>query len=149
MKKILIVFVVAATLISTSAFAKSEPIGEKNNPALKTFQKEFKGATNVIWSESKEAITAAFVLNESRVEAYFDYTGELLGTARSVTFTQLPLSVVKELNSRYESAPIYDIIEYNTGADTFYQMVVDTPTKRLVIRAMVSGEISVQKKIKK
>src|SRR5215510_400992 len=110
MKKILIVFVAAATLLSTSAFAKSEPGGDKNNPALTTFQKEFKGASNVIWSESKDAITAAFVLNESRVEAYFDFTGELLGTARSVTFNQLPLSVVKELNSRYESAPIYDIV---------------------------------------
>ena len=146
MKKILIAIVAVTTFISTSAFAGER---EKTNPALTTFQREFKGATNVTWSEGKDAITAAFVLNESRVEAYFDNTGELLGTARSVVFTQLPLAVIQGINNRYESAPVYDIVEYNTGGDTFYQMTVETATKRLVVRASIAGDISVQKKVKK
>jgi hypothetical protein len=145
MKKFIIAFVAVGTLLSTSAFAGGR---EKINPALTTFQKEFKGATDVKWNEGKDAITAAFVLNNSRVEAYFDYTGELLGTARNVVFNQLPLSVVKELSNRYESAPIYDIIEYTRGADTFYDMIVETPTKKLRVRATVAGDVSVLKKIK-
>jgi hypothetical protein len=145
MKKLIIAFVVVGTLVSASAFAGER---EKINPALTTFQKEFKGATNVQWNEGKEAITAAFVLNSSRVEAYFDYSGELLGTARNIMFTQLPLAVAKELSNRYESAPIYDIIEYTKGADTFYDMIVETPTKKLRVRATVAGDVSVVKKIK-
>jgi hypothetical protein len=145
MKKLIIAFVAVGALVSTSAFAGGR---EKINPALTTFQKEFKGATDVKWNEGKDAITAAFVLNNSRVEAYFDYTGELLGTARSIMFTQLPLSVVKELSNRFESAPIYDIIEYTRDADTFYDMIVETPTKKLRVRATVSGEVSVVKRIK-
>jgi hypothetical protein len=145
MKKFIIAFVAVGTLLSTSAFAGGR---EKINPALTTFQKEFKGATDVRWNEGRDAITAAFVLNNSRVEAYFDYTGELLGTARNVVFNQLPLSVVKELSNRYESAPIYDIIEYTRGADTFYDMIVETPTKKLRVRATVAGDVSVLKKIK-
>jgi hypothetical protein len=55
---------------------------------------------------------------------------------------------VKELSNRFESAPIYDIIEYTRDADTFYDMIVETPTKKLRVRATVSGEVSVVKRIK-
>jgi hypothetical protein len=145
MKKFIIAFAAVATLITTSAFAGER---EKANPALTTFEKEFKGASDVKWTEGKDAITAAFILNNTRIEAYFDYTGELLGTARNVVFNQLPLTVVKELNNRFQSSAIYDIIEYNAGADTFYQMIVETPTKKLRVRASVAGDITVQQKIK-
>ena len=44
MKKFIIAFGAALTLISTTAFAGGK---EKVNPALSTFQNEFKGATDV------------------------------------------------------------------------------------------------------
>ncbi|HET9823948.1 MAG TPA: hypothetical protein VFP87_01370, partial [Chitinophagaceae bacterium] len=90
----------------------------------------------------------SFALNGYHVEAYFTYAGELLGTARNVLFNQLPLAVVKEINSHYGSAPVYDIVEYGTGSETFYQMIVELPTKKLQIRATSGGDISVEKRIK-
>jgi hypothetical protein len=146
MKKFIIALTAAVTLISTTAFAGRM---EKINPALTTFQKEFKGATDVKWNESKETISAAFILNDFRVEAYFSYTGELIGTARNILFNQLPLAVIREVNNRYGSAPVYDITEYNTGDDTFYEMTVELATKKLKVRASQLGALSVQKKIKR
>ncbi|HEV8284027.1 MAG TPA: hypothetical protein VGQ09_06940 [Chitinophagaceae bacterium] len=146
MKKFIIAFAAALTLISTTAFADSK---EKINPALTTFEKEFKGATNVKWQEGKEAIKAAFTLNDFRVEAYFSYSGELIGTARNVLFSQLPLTVIKEINNRYGSAPVYDITEYNTEDETFYHMTVELPSKRLNIKATTAGNITVEKRIRK
>src|SRR5215510_11854776 len=107
MKKFIVASVTVLTLISTSAFA-----GDKEfNPAQNTFQEQFKGATDVKWQDGKETIKASFALNGYHVEAYFSYTGELIGTARNVLFNQLPLAVVKEINTRYGAAPVYDIIE--------------------------------------
>ena len=146
MKKFIISLVAVVTLISTTAFAGSK---ERINPALATFQREFKGAEQVKWNEGKEAITAAFVLNSFRVEAYFNYSGELIGTARNILFNQLPLTVTKEINNRYGSAPVYEIIEYNAGNETFYDMTVELRTKKLTVRATVGGELSVEKSIKK
>lgn len=146
MKKFIISLAAVVILISTTAFAGNK---ERINPALSTFQREFKGAENVKWNEGKEAIRAAFVLNNFRVEAYFNYSGELIGTARNILFNQLPLTVAKEINNRYGSAPVYEIIEYNSGNDTFYDMTVELPTKKLTVRATVGGELSVEKKIKK
>jgi hypothetical protein len=146
MKKFIIAFAAAVTLISTTAFAGGK---EKINPALSTFQKEFKGAQDVKWNENRDVITAAFVFNNSRVEAYFSYTGELIGTARNILFNQLPLTVIREVNNRYGSTPIYDITEYYTRGDTFYDMTVESPTKKLRVRATQTGDLTVIRKIKK
>jgi hypothetical protein len=146
MKKFIIALAAVVTLISTTAFADRK---EKINPALTTFQNEFKGATDVKWEQRKESIRAAFVLNNFRVEAYFSYTGELLGTARNILFNQLPLAVIKEINKRYGSAPVYNITEYSIGTETFYNMTMDLPKKQLKLKATSSGDITVEGKIKK
>jgi hypothetical protein len=144
MKKFIVASAAVLTLISSSAFA-----GHKDfNPAENTFQNQFKGATDVKWKEGKETIKASFALNGFHVEAYFSYTGELIGTARNVIFNQLPLAVVKEIDTRYGSAAVYDIIEYNSDSETFYQMTVELPTKKLLVRVTSGGDISVVKKIK-
>jgi hypothetical protein len=145
MKQLIIAFVGALTLISTTAFAGGK---DKFNPALTTFQNEFKGATDVKWEQNNRVITAGFTFNSFRIVAYFDYSGELLGTARNILFNQLPLAVIKEINTRYGSAPVYDIVEYNSNGDTFYQMTVESSNKKLDVKATPAGDISVLRRIK-
>ena len=146
MKKFIITFAVAATLMTSTAFAAP---GNGDNPAQATFQKEFKGAEDVRWSEGRDVISASFTLSSSRIVAYFNNEGELLGTARNVLFNQLPLAVIREINNRFGSAPVYNIIEYTCGGETFYNMDVDTSTKHLKLKVVSDGYISVEKKTKK
>ena len=146
MKRSIIVFSAILTVITATAFVGARPGG---NPAEATFQKEFSGATNVKWNEGKVIISASFLLSDSRIIAYFTSLGELLGTERNVLFNQLPLNVVKEINNRYGDAPIFDIVEYTSGTETFYGMVVDTPTKRLKLKISAEGDVTVQHKEKK
>ena len=146
MKKSIIVFSAILTVITATAFVGAKPGG---NPAEATFQKEFNGATNVKWTEGRDVISASFILSDSRIIAYFTTDGELLGTARSVLFNQLPLAVVKEINNHYGNAPISDIIEYTSGMATYYGMYVDTPTKQLKIKISSEGDVTVEKRTKK
>jgi hypothetical protein len=146
MKKFIIAFVSILTVVTSSAFAG---VHEGTNPALQTFQNEFKGAIDVKWTESKDVISASFVLGNSRAIAYFNYSGELLYTARNVLFNQLPLVVVTEINKRFGSSPVYDITEYTTGSETFYTMRAETSTRKLKLKVSSNGDISVTKKEKK
>jgi hypothetical protein len=145
MKKFFITIAAALTLISTTAFAATGG----DNPAETTFQKEFQGASEVKWTKTKETISADFVLGNSRIVAYFNYNGELLGTARNVLFNQLPLNVIREINNRYGSMPVYDITEFSVGGETFYRMDVETPAKDLKLHVTSAGDISVLQRIKK
>ena len=146
MKRSIIVFSAILIVITATAFVGAKPGG---NPAEATFQKEFSGATNVKWTESKDVISASFTLSDSRIIAYFTTEGELLGTERNVLFNQLPLAVIREINNRYGNAPISDIIEYTSGIDTFYGMYVDTQTKHLKLKISSEGDVTVVKKTKK
>ena len=148
MNKFIIAFVAVLTLTSTAAFAGNGKKA-KANPAEVTLQRNFPGATDVKWFDGKESIGASFVLSDSRVVAFFNHDGELLGTARSVLFNQLPLAVIREINNRYGSAPIADIIEYTRDSEAFYDMLVQTPTKDLKLRISSVGDISVLEKIRK
>ena len=146
MKRSIIVFSAILIVITATAFVGAKPGG---NPAEATFQKEFNGATNVKWTESKDIISASFNLSDSRIIAYFTTDGELLGTERNVLFAQLPLAVMREINNRYGNAPISDVIEYTSGIDTFYGMYVDTPTKHLKLKISSQGDVTVEKRTKK
>lgn len=146
MKKFIVAFAAGILLISTTAMAGGK---DKTHPAQATFQKEFNGATDVKWTEGKDVISASFVLSETRVIAYFDPSGELLGTARSILFNQLPLAAIRELNKQYGSAPVYDITEYSNGEGTFYSMGIETATKFLKVKVSTAGDISIMQKRKR
>ena len=146
MKKFVIAFASVVTFISASAFSGKDP---GTNPALATFESIFRGALDVKWSENSEVISASFVLGETRTVAYFNRSGELLGTARNILFNQLPLSVITEINKRFGSSSVYNIIEYTAGDATFYSMTAVLPTKEVNLKATSSGEITVEGKVKK
>src|SRR5258706_1376151 len=111
MKKFLIGLTIATSFISAIAFGRSE---EKNpNPrTLKTFQAEFKNATNVKWEEGPEIVKARFNLNNFLLIAFFNTDGELVGTARTVLFDQLPLCAMTQISNRFGKSGFYDIVEY-------------------------------------
>jgi hypothetical protein len=147
MKKIIVGLTLLLSLASFTTFARGEE--KVSQETLINFQKEFKAAQNVSWAVADEVATASFNLNGFRLQAYFDSEGQLLGTARTILFDQLPITVINSINNRYETAPVYEIVEYTTGAETFYCMTVETAKKKLKIRATSAGNLSVEKKIKK
>jgi hypothetical protein len=146
MKKSIIVFSTLLIVITATAFVGA---GQTTNPAEATFQKEFTGATDVKWNEERDFLSASFTLSDSRIIAYFSYEGELLGTERNILFNNLPLAVIKSVNNRFGSAPIFDLIEYTSGTETFYKMYVDTSTKHLKLKVSPEGDIQVEQKTKK
>jgi hypothetical protein len=122
-----------------------------NYAVLKTFQLEFKNAKDINWTEEQEVVTASFVLGHSRVLAFFCPDGMLMGTARSILMTDLPLPAFKEINSRFENSSFYDITEFTIDQDLYYVLIVETQTKKMEVKVLPSGEsyIRKSKKIKR
>jgi hypothetical protein len=151
MKKSIIAISAVLLMISTTAWAGKGKKAHKPrpDPVQATFQSEFKGAEAVKWTDEADYTSASFVLNNSHVIAYFDYSGELLGTARNVLFDQLPLSVSTVVNQRYPTAIIYNIIEITNGSGTFYKMLAETPTHNYKLNVLADGDLSVESKTKK
>jgi len=142
--------IVGLTLIlglASFTFARNKE--EVNPETLRNFKKEFKAAQNVSWAVADEVATASFSLHGFRVQAYYGDDGQLLGTARTILFEQLPINAINAINNRYATAPVYEIVEFTRGAETFYRMIVDTEKNKQLIQVTTTGLISVEKKIKK
>ena len=79
-------------------------VNAKNN-----FAAEFKDASNVQWTRSKNFDEATFTRNNEKVTAYYDYDGNLVGTTTQKKFTDLPekgRQAIKDKYKDYTAGPV-------------------------------------------
>jgi hypothetical protein len=143
MKKLIPGMFLITFFLMTSSFDTVEVL--PNIPVLQTFQQQFKNASNIIWSETEEVVTAIFSLNHSRIQAFFKPDGTLLGTERDIMFTELPLLSMIALTNRFDNSNFYDLIAYTIGSDIYYVLTVETQTRKMEVKVLPSGELSVRK----
>ena len=115
---------------------------------LSAFQKEFSFAKNVKWEVKGDLTQVNFLLNDQGVVAWYNSDAELVGTARNILYNQLPISVIRSLEKNYADAALCGIVEITRDDETYYQIRVDKKNKTLLLKASLSGNIIVMKKIK-
>ena len=147
MKKSILMLAMMITVASSAVLANDDK--DVNAKVLSTFNKEFQAAKDVKWGQSGDFIKATFVMNAHRVVAIFDDNGALLGTARDILFSELPLNVAIAINKEYKDAGIYGVYEVSNGEGINYHMTIDTGKCRLQAKVTPFGGISVLKKAKK
>lgn len=118
------------TVLSVAA----RPVSE--DPAVeKTFRQLFTGASNVTWSkESRDLVKASFLWGQHHTVAYFDKKGNLLGSIRGLFFTQLPLSVIRSVNTQYADHMILEVREISNEEGVSYSLISEHKGKRYKLR---------------
>jgi hypothetical protein len=150
MKKLKTIFAAAALLFAVSGFAA--PGGpEKVSPRVKAeFEKNFTGAVHVAWEKKDDFYFANFELNAKTISVAYSADGDLLGMSRVVPVTELPLTVSLALSKKYEG---YDIAKTATeiiyDGQTGYYISVENNKQLLKLKCSTTGEINIDKKIKK
>jgi hypothetical protein len=146
MKRVLTIlsFVTIAGL--SSAFAIGVP---KVSPgALAEFQKEFPAAKNVKWSKEEDYFKVVFLYEDIRTIAYYTEEGEFAGSMRNMSYEELPLNVVHQVNSRFGNIIPLEATEITNGDGAYYRIVFELGGKRYTINATSTGGIGVLKKQK-
>jgi hypothetical protein len=87
-------------------------------------------------------------LNGQGITAWYNSDAELVTTARNILYKQLPISVMRSLDKKYEGADILGIVEISRNNETYYQIRADKKSKKLLLKASPSGNITVLKKIR-
>ncbi len=146
MKKILFSAMLLTGLGITSAFA-SEPLPEET-AAAKNFKKEFAGAEYVKWNSIGDYQKASFLLGGHRAEAYFDADGMLAGSVRDLFYDQLPLAVMKTVDSRFSNADIIDVREISNADGTSYKVELESASKRYTLKLSSAGDLLEKKAVK-
>jgi hypothetical protein len=145
MKRIILSFafvVTAGTMVAMADPGTTTPGFES------AFKKEFSGAQNVKWNEDNGYMKATFVLNEHRTIAWFTKEGEFQGSLRNIFFTQLPLTVVKAVNTRFEANIPLDITEVVNTEGTRYSFTLEYKSKKYKVSVSPDGNIDDVRKVK-
>jgi hypothetical protein len=147
MKRIIIMLSMFMTVAVTAAIANE---GADINPKVQAaFDKDFSSAKNVKWNRDGDYLKASFTMGDMLTDAFYTEEGELVGSARNLTFDQLPLAVVLEVNKRFGEGTVLNVLEITNDEGTSYRLWIEQANKKIKIRSNGSGEITVLEKIKK
>lgn len=143
MKKLFIVALMVA-LTGTAAIA-APPITTK---VLNHFGVAFAGASNVQWKATDSFVKASFTRDNQQWEAFYDLEGNLYGTSRNVTASDIPAKGMQYIAKKYSCYTPKEYIEFTheTEGKVFYVSLVNEKTK-LVMQVAIDGNTNVFKRI--
>jgi hypothetical protein len=156
MKKIKTVLTAIVMLLSISSFAHRAPVSkgpdpEKVTPVVKAaFENDFAKASLVKWDKTDDFYFASFLLNDVRVDAAYTEAGELIGTSRSISATQMPLGISVAIADKYNGYEVNDTVTELTFASvTRYYVTVTNDKQSVRLKCLANGDIEVESKTKK
>jgi hypothetical protein len=147
MKKFVLSFAVMLAVGLSAAIAGENP--EINPKAIASFKKSFASAESVAWSVEGDYSKVSFVLGGTRVVAVFNTDGELLGSVRGLTYSQLPLTVISSLDKQLANTAIYDIREVSNGDGTRYKFTMERKGRKYVVTVTPDGTVEQTVKVRK
>jgi len=121
--------------VSVSAFAGKNDDGTVNQLAVKSFKKDFNGASNIIWEQRETYTKATFSLHGQVLFAYYNGNGDLQAVVRNITSDQLPISLLSSLRKEYGSCWISDLFEIVSDDQTSYYVTLEDSDKRIVLKS--------------
>lgn len=147
MKKSFLTLTVILSVISITTFAGTTPNADPR--AEKAFQQQFAGASNVKWSKVEGGyLEAFFTWADHRTIAYFTPEGEFAGSIRNLLFNQLPLSVMRTIDSYYKNDVVVEIKEITNADGTHYSVLVEQKGRQYNVKINNAGEITQKEKVK-
>ena len=146
MKKIFVWLLFLLAGGSTAVFAEKKT--EVNGRIKESFEKEFAGAESVKWDAVENYQRATFLFHEHPVIAFFAEDGELLGSARTVRYEQLPLTVLKSFDNRFAGAHFTEMYEISNAEGTSYGITFETQNKRFHVKVNTNGNFISSVKLK-
>src|ERR1700744_4156929 len=124
-------------------------IGAANaNPDLKfvgatNFEHQFPQATQISYKVKELFTEVNFIWNDMRLEAFYDFQGNLVATCRSVELNSLPVAAQLTLKDQYPGAVVRDAIEYNDPNDEVsYYVTMVGPKATYLLRVSTGGTFS-------
>ncbi len=121
MKKVILATVFILTL-GMSGFAGGGEVGKQ---VLRSFQKEFAGATDVQWRSYDEYIRVDFTFNNVSLVACYSLGGVRLALARNILFSSLPLALQFDFGKKYKNSWVSQLYELVNKDGTQYRLTLE------------------------
>lgn len=147
MKKIFLLLPLLLVVTIVTTYARSAMNG--NPRAEQEFKKYFANVENVKWSKEEGGyLQASFTWDNHRTLAFFNSSGELVGSIRGISVNQLPLIVARNVERNYNKAIILEISEITNDEGTQYKLTIEDEKNKYCLRLNSFGDILKKEKVK-
>jgi hypothetical protein len=148
MKKKITGLALLVLLMGTTTFATN--IEDNVNGKIFTeFNRKFGEAKEVSWSKTDKYVKASFKLGEQVMFAYFNESGDLLGVARNMLSSHLPIYLLSQLKKNCADGWITELFEFARPDQTDYFVTIENSEQKIFLKSEGSGSWEAYKKIKK
>jgi ABC-type glycerol-3-phosphate transport system substrate-binding protein len=144
MKKMIMVLAFIAVAIGNAAFAGTGG-GEVDKHIRKAFEKEYAGAVNVTWYVFDDYIKVDFSFGGMQLAGFYSKDGRMLGVARNIYFSSLPLMLQIEQKKNYKNYWITGIYELSNGDGTRYYLTLENADQTIKLGSTGSNSWEVVK----
>jgi len=148
MKKLIMALAFIAVTIGNAAFAGGGDKGVDER-IKRAFEKEYVGAANVTWYVYDNYIKVGFSFSGMQLVGFYSKDGRMLGVARNIYFTSLPLMLQIEQRKNYKEYWITEIYEFANGDGTKYYLTVENADKTIKLGSTGTDNWEVVKKLDK
>jgi hypothetical protein len=158
MKKIFLTIATAA-LLSVNVFAADG--GKKGETATasyavqQAFSAEFTNATNAVWTVTKNTQKVDFLIDGVKKTAFYNLSGEFLGTTQYIAYTAIPAKSQKLIADNYKGYKASDVIVYQANEalnrdiePVTYFVDLKSAEHEVLVRVTDSGNIEFFKQVK-
>jgi hypothetical protein len=140
MKKLFIATMMVVTLTAT-AFAAPKTVSSRIS---NRFQSEFENASNVSWTVTDKYSKASFILEGKTIEAFYDATGEKIGTSQAISVSSLPKKAQKVIDTKYAGYKVTEAISFDkTDEGVQHYVSLENEKSKLVLEVSKDGDVSV------
>jgi hypothetical protein len=136
MKKIITVLAMIGTF-TTNVFAAEEKLSAS---VLSSFNKEFYGAKEVVWTVQDNYTAAHFDYHGSRRYALYNNLGELMKVSRHIRSLDLPHYLKAGLKKEYTSYWIADLVEVSSKDAYNYYATLQSAGKKIILKSKNGSE---------
>lgn len=147
MKQLFITTLLALTFAITG-FAKDDP-GQENYYIANSFKTDFKGASNIDWTSKSEYAVANFTLNATKVQAIYNYQGELLAKSVNINLDDLPVKAKRVFAKKFENYTVKEAIRFEGMDEAAYYISAENDKEAVILKISDDSSVSAFQRCRK
>jgi calcineurin-like phosphoesterase family protein len=136
----------AAFAITVSAFANPVKV---NHAILSNFNTQFKAAADVTWYITKDYTKAEFTTDNKKMEVYYNFNGDIIGTSRNVALDDLPVNAKRNFAKKFSGYEVKEAIRFEGFDESAYYISGEDEKESVIIKVNDHNQVSIFKRTKK
>ncbi len=145
MKKL---FITALLAIAVAAGALATPT-KVSSAILANFNVDFKEASDVTWQIANDYTKAAFSTGDTKMEVYYNSTGNIIATSKGISLDELPVGAKRSFAKKFEGYNVIEAIKFDGFDELSYYISGENDKESVILKVNEQNDVSVFKRTKK